>query len=153
MEAGLTAVQQVPEGNHMLLRLLTLIALASPNVLYFTWLASEFSNLTEIINNRLASSLFLEMTAATFLVAYLFWAKPLGHVRVRWFILMSLIGGVGVGVPAFYWLNKRAPKAALKIRAERRARKQAARERKANQIDMAVRPGKTPSLILSEQSV
>ena len=131
----------------MILRILTALALASPNALYYTWLATEFSNFTDIINNKLALTLFVEMTAATFLAAYLFWAKPIGNVRLRWFFLVSTVGGVGLGVPMFYWLNKQGPAAARTLRAKRRAFNAAKKQRREAQAVPA------SALILREQSV
>ena len=134
----------------MLLRSLTLLALTSPNVIFYSWLATSFGSLTDIVNNKLAVSFFLEMTAATLLVSYLLWAKPMGNVRVRWFTLISLFAGVGVGLPVFYWLNKQAPKAARTLRIKRREFNAAKKER---QAEIAAQAAARPALILHGQSV
>jgi hypothetical protein len=104
----------------MLLRILVLIGLAAPNAVFLAWLATGFNNINAIFNNDLAKGFFLEMIAATFLLALFFKANPLGKVRVRWFVLLSLVGGVGLAIPLFYWLNKRSPQLRRTIRKTKR---------------------------------
>jgi hypothetical protein len=98
----------VTPGDKEMWLLLAILGLIFPNGIYVYWLTTRFNNLGEAANNQLALSLFVEMLVATFLVAYLFYANPLGRVRVYWFIALSLIGGIGFGIPVFYWLNKRS---------------------------------------------
>ena len=127
----------------MILRSLTLLSLALPNVLFYTWLATEFVSFGEIVNDGLARTLFLEMMSASLLVSYIFWANPLGSISVKWFLLMSVVAGVGIAVPVFYWLNKNGVKAARGLREKRRRFNRERRERKRAR----------PSLILRGQSV
>jgi hypothetical protein len=40
-------------------------------------------------------------------MAYYFARNPIGPVAWYWFVVLSLIGGLGFGIPFYYWLNKR----------------------------------------------
>ena len=33
--------------------------------------------------------------------------RPLGPVKWPWFVLLSLVGGLGFSLPLYYWLNQR----------------------------------------------
>ena len=92
----------------MLLRILTIIGLAAPHTLYVTWLATSFSSVDAIMHNSLAKGFFLEMVAATALMTLFFRANPLGKHSVAWFVAFAAVGGAGMAIPAFYWLNKRS---------------------------------------------
>jgi hypothetical protein len=38
--------------------------------------------------------------------------KPIGNVRWYWFVVLSLIGGLGFSLPLYWWLNNyNAPRA------------------------------------------
>jgi len=43
-----------------------------------------------------------------FLLAYFFAVNPLGKVKWYWFIVLSIIGGLGFSLPFYWWLNKRS---------------------------------------------
>jgi hypothetical protein len=81
-----------------------------PNGIYIYWLATRFDTIGQAAHNELAAGFLVEMLIATILVAYRFHVSPLGKIRVHWFVLLSMIGGLGFGIPAFYWLNKQIPK-------------------------------------------
>jgi hypothetical protein len=44
---------------------------------------------------------------ATALIAYVFAVRPLGRVTWPWFVLFSIIGGLGFSIPFYIWLNRR----------------------------------------------
>jgi hypothetical protein len=130
----------------MLFRILILAGLAAPHAVYLAWLTTGFNNINAILNNRLATGFFLEMVAATFLLSLFFRANPLGKVSVGWFVLLSLIGGVGPAIPMFYWLNKRGRIFRRKVRLTRTSVANAQKEKLATMKQQ-------PSLILRSQSV
>jgi len=33
--------------------------------------------------------------------------RPIGPVKWYWFIVLSLLGGLGFSLPLYYWLNRR----------------------------------------------
>ena len=41
------------------------------------------------------------------LLAVYFARHPLGPIRWPWFVVLSLLGGLGFGLPLYYWLNTR----------------------------------------------
>ena len=91
----------------MLRLIIALFGLLFPNGLYVYWIATRFDTVAGALSNELAIGFLVEMVIATLIVAYRFHASPLGKVRVRWFVVLSLAGGIGFGIPVFYWLNKR----------------------------------------------
>lgn len=90
-----------------MLLIVAILGLIIPNGLYLSWVLTRFDSVGAALNNELAVGFLIESIIATMLVAYRFHVSPLGKVRIHWFIILSLVGGVGFGIPAFYWLNKR----------------------------------------------
>jgi hypothetical protein len=136
----------------MLLRTVTIIGLAAPHVLYVTWLATAFSSVNEIMNNSLAKGFFLEMAAATALLTLFLRANPLGKSSLKWFVLFSMIGGVGMGLAAFYWLNKRSSVMKKHLRATKREIVKVKNEQKEKLVTASESMRTSPSLILSGRS-
>ncbi len=91
----------------MLPRIIALFGLLFPNGIYIYWLASKFDSFAEAAQNELAVGFLLVTFVATLLVANQFRTAPLGRVPVRWFVVLSMAGGLGFAIPFFYWLNKR----------------------------------------------
>lgn len=91
----------------MLLLFVALLGFLFPNGLYLYWVSTRFDSVGAALSNELAVGFIIEAIIATMIVAYRFHVSPLGKVRIHWFIILSLVGGVGFGIPAFYWLNKR----------------------------------------------
>lgn len=58
-----------------------------------------------MLNNKLAFSFIIEAFAVMFLLAYYFAKNPPGNVEWYWFIVFSLIGGIGSGIPFYWWRN------------------------------------------------
>jgi hypothetical protein len=81
-----------------------------PNGFFVYWLFNEFTSLEQVLANRLALGFILDLFAATALLTYLVAAKPLGPVKWPWFLLLSLLGGLGFSIPLYLWLNwQKAP--------------------------------------------
>ena len=91
----------------MALLLLALFGLLVPNGIFIYWTLTEFTSMSDVVNNRLALGFIIEAFLVLGLLAYWFAKNPLGKFKWPWFIVFSLIGGLGFGLPFFYWLNKR----------------------------------------------
>jgi hypothetical protein len=91
----------------MALLLIALFGLLVPNGIFVYWLFMEFNGISEVLQNKLALAFMIEAFLVMFLMAYYFSKNPLGNVKWYWFIVFSLIGGLGFGIPFYYWLNKR----------------------------------------------
>lgn len=79
-----------------------------PNGIFIYWLVNDFHGIGDIVNNRLALAFIIEAFAVMLMMAYWFAKNPPGKVKWPWFIVLSLIGGIGFGIPFFWWLNKRS---------------------------------------------
>ena len=91
----------------MALLLIALFGLFVPNGLFIYWLFTEFSSMKEVINNWLALAFIIDAFMVLGLLAYWFAKNPIGKFRWPWFVVLSLIGGLGFSLPFYYWLNKR----------------------------------------------
>jgi hypothetical protein len=91
----------------MLLLVIALFGLIVPNGIFIYWLLTEFHSLAEVINNKLAVAFIIDAFMAMFLLAYFFAVNPIGKIKWHWFIVLSLIGGLGFSIPFYFWLNKR----------------------------------------------
>ncbi len=87
--------------------LIAIFGLLVPNGIFIYWLLTEFNSLSDVTNNKLALGFIIEAFVVMFLMAYWFAKNPFGKVKWYWFIVFSLIGGLGFGLPFYYWLNKR----------------------------------------------
>lgn len=91
----------------MWLLAIAIFGLVVPNGLFLYWAAVEFSTVGEVLANRLAVAFMIDAFMALGLLAYLFAVRPLGPVRWPWFVLLSLVGGLGFSIPFYVWLNRR----------------------------------------------
>lgn len=91
----------------MMLLLIAIFGLLVPNGIFIYWMLTEFGSMSDVINNRLALGFIIEAFVVLGLLAYWFAKNPVGKVRWPWFVVLSLIGGLGFGLPFYYWLNKR----------------------------------------------
>lgn len=91
----------------MWLLLIALFGLVVPNGLFLYWAAVELSSFGEVLANRLALAFMIDALMALCLLSYLFAVRPIGEVRWPWFVLFSLVGGLGFGIPFYVWLNRR----------------------------------------------
>ncbi len=92
----------------MWLLVAALFGLVVPNGLFVMWLLTEFDGIGAILSNRLALAFMLEAMLLLVLLAVYFARHPLGPIRWPWFVVLSLLGGLGFGLPLYYWLNTRS---------------------------------------------
>lgn len=78
-----------------------------PNGIFIYWLLVEFSGLRAVLQDRLALGFILDVFLALILLAVYFAKRPIGPVRWYWFVVLSLLGGLGFSLPLYYWLNQR----------------------------------------------
>lgn len=79
-----------------------------PNGLFVYWLVHEFSSIDQVFSDKLALGFIIDLFVALGVLTYLFAIRPVGPVRWPWFLLLSLIGGLGFSIPLYLWLNWRA---------------------------------------------
>ena len=91
----------------MVLLLTALFGLFVPNGIFIYWLFTEYNGIGDVINNKLALGFIIEAFLVMFLFAYYFSRNPPGKCKWPWFILFSLLGGIGFGIPFYWWMNKR----------------------------------------------
>ena len=91
----------------MWLLVVALFGLVVPNGLFVMWLLTEFDGIGAMLSNRLALAFMLEAMLLLVLLAVYFARHPLGPIRWPWFVVLSLLGGLGFGLPLFFWLNTR----------------------------------------------
>ena len=92
----------------MWLVLVALFGLFVPNGIFVYWLLTEFDGVGGVIANKLALAFIIEAFLVLGIMSYYFARNPIGPVPWYWFVVLSLIGGLGFGIPFYYWLNKRA---------------------------------------------
>ena len=95
-----------PTAARVLLAI-ALFGLLVPNGLLVYWLVVELDGVQAVLDNHLAVAFILDAFLAVGLLAYLFAIEPPGPVRWPWFVLLSLLGGLGFGIPFYLWLNRR----------------------------------------------
>lgn len=91
----------------MLLLLVALFGLLVPNGFFIYWLFSEFNGFGPVLENHLALGFILDATLVTALLCYYFAKSPIGTFKWPWFLVLSLLGGLGFSLPFYWWLNKR----------------------------------------------
>jgi Protein of unknown function DUF2834 len=78
-----------------------------PNAIFVHWILTDFTTVEAVLADRLAVSFILDALIAMVLVAWLFALAPRGPVRWPWFVVLSLLGGLGFSIPFYLWLNRR----------------------------------------------
>ena len=91
----------------MALLLIALFGLLVPNGLFIYWLFTEFNGMTDVLNNKLALAFIIEAFLVLGIMSAYFARNPIGRVKWYWFVILSLIGGLGFGIPFYYWWNQR----------------------------------------------
>ena len=91
----------------MILLIIALFGLLVPNGIFIYWLLTEYRGLGEVLQNKLAVAFIIDAFLAMFLIAFYFARHPLGKIKWYWFIVLSIVGGLGFSLPFYYWLNKR----------------------------------------------
>ena len=91
----------------MILLVIALFGLIIPNGIFIYWLLNEFHGISDVFQNKLAVAFIIDAFLAMFVLAYFFAVNPIGKIKWYWFIVFSLIGGLGFSLPFYWWLNKR----------------------------------------------
>lgn len=91
----------------MWLLIIALFGLIVPNGIFIYWLLTEFNGAAGVVSNKLAIAFIIDAFMAMFLLAYWFAVNPIGKIKWYWFIILSIIGGLGFSIPFYWWLNKR----------------------------------------------
>jgi hypothetical protein len=91
----------------MILLTIALFGLLVPNGLFIYWLLHEYGGLADAMQNKPAVALMIDAFMAVGLLAFYFARQPLGRVRWPWFVVLSLLGGLGFSLPMYFWLNQR----------------------------------------------
>ena len=91
----------------MILLAVALFGLFVPNGIFIYWLLTEFRGVAEVVQNKLAVAFIIDAFLAMFLIAYYFAVNPVGRVKWYWFVVLSIVGGLGFSLPFYYWLNRR----------------------------------------------
>jgi len=84
-----------------------LFGLFVPNGIFVYWLLKEFNGVGSVAENKLALAFMIEAFLVLGIMTVYFARNPIGRVKWYWFVVLSLIGGLGFGIPFYYWLNKR----------------------------------------------
>lgn len=91
----------------MILLIIAIFGLLVPNGIFIYWFLFEFNSVSQFYTDKLALGFIIDCFLAMFLLAYWFAVNPIGKVKWYWFIVLSLIGGLGFSLPFYYWLNKK----------------------------------------------
>jgi hypothetical protein len=91
----------------MWLLLIALFGLLVPNGLFIYWLFFEFNGFGPALENHLALAFMLDAALVTLLLCIYFARSPIGTVTWPWFLVLSLLGGLGFSLPFYWWLNRR----------------------------------------------
>ena len=91
----------------MWLLAIALFGLVVPNGYFLYWLFREYRGIAPVLQNHLALGFILDAALATGLLCFHYAKRPIGRLRWPWFLLMSLVGGLGFGLPLYWWLNAR----------------------------------------------
>jgi hypothetical protein len=92
----------------MILLIIALFGLIVPNGIFICWLLTEFHGVGEVLQNKLALAFIIDAFLAMLLLAYWFAVKPIGRIKWYWFIVLSIIGGLGFSIPFYWWLNEKS---------------------------------------------
>lgn len=84
-----------------------LFGLLVPNGIFVYWLLTEFDGVGAVVESKLALAFMIEAFLVLGMMTVYFARNPIGRVKWYWFVVLSLIGGLGFGIPFYYWWNKR----------------------------------------------
>lgn len=83
-----------------------LFGLFVPNGIFVYWLLTEFNGVGAVMENKLALAFIIEAFLVLGIMTVYFARNPIGRVKWYWFVVLSLIGGLGFGIPFYYWWNR-----------------------------------------------
>ncbi|MGD8319001.1 MAG: DUF2834 domain-containing protein [Gemmatimonadota bacterium] len=84
-----------------------LFGLVVPNGLFLHWLFVERPGVQAVLANHLAVAFMLDAMLVLLVLTVRFAVHPPGRLRWPWFVLLSLVGGLGFSLPVYLWLNRR----------------------------------------------
>ena len=91
----------------MWLLVIAAVGFIIPNGLFINWLVVDYHGVAAVMQDKLAIAFILDAFMTLVLLSVYFARKPIGAVRWHWFTLLSILGGLGFGLPLYYWLNTR----------------------------------------------
>lgn len=94
-----------------MLLVVALFGLTVPNGMFIYWLLHDYRGLGPVLDDWLALSFILDAVLALLLLTVYFARHPIGRIKWPWFVVMSLLGGLGFSLPFYYWMNRRNPSA------------------------------------------
>jgi hypothetical protein len=91
----------------MWLLFVALLGFVVPNGFFIYWLLFEFHGVRPVLQDKLALGFMLDVLLVLVILSIYFARRPIGPVKWYWFIVLSLLGGLGFSLPLYYWLNRR----------------------------------------------
>jgi hypothetical protein len=76
-----------------------------PNGIFIRWFLTGDHGVAAVIQNRLAVAFMLEALLLLVLFAVRIARTPAGWLGWKWFVALSLIGGLAFSVPLYWWLR------------------------------------------------
>jgi hypothetical protein len=96
------------DRSFFVLIIIALFGLIVPNGLFLSWLFTEYNGIGPVLDNHLALAFIIDAFMVMILLAVYFARKPIGRLRWHWFVVLSLVGGLGFSLPLYWWLNARS---------------------------------------------
>ena len=91
----------------MTLLLVALFGLLVPNSIFIYWLIYEHKHVSDFWDDRLTLAFIIDALMLLIILAVYFARNPIGKIKCYWFVVLSLVGGLGFSLPFYWWLNKR----------------------------------------------
>lgn len=92
-------------GQRFALGLVALFGLVGPNGVFLYYAFCRWPELVAALRHPVAMALLVEAFVVLALLAVYFAKRPLGRWSWKTFVVLSLVGGLGFGIPAFVLLN------------------------------------------------
>ena len=90
----------------MLLLIIAAFGLIVPNGLFIYYTIYEFDSVAVVLQNKLAIAFIIDVFMVLGILSVYFHKKPIGRIGWPWFVVLSLIGGLGFSLPLYWWLNQ-----------------------------------------------
>jgi len=90
----------------MFLLIVAGFGLIVPNGLFIYYMIYEFDSFAVLLQNNLALAFIIDAFMVVGIMSVYFYYKPIGRIRWPWFVVLSLIGGLGFSLPFYWWLNQ-----------------------------------------------
>jgi hypothetical protein len=76
-----------------------------PNGIFIRWFLIEDHGVAAVLQNRLAVAFMLEALLLLVLFAVRIARAPAGRLGWKWFVALSLLGGLAFSVPLYWWMR------------------------------------------------